>query len=144
MRIIVLGVTALFIASKYEEIHTKNINEYADKTDNAYSKDQILEMENQLVDIINFNFDLPLSIDFFGLLGIIYKFNKIEFRMGYFLLEAYLLDLNNCKFKQSQIGLAACYIILGLRKIKNANTIEDNNFIKYYSDNYQINFDIWK
>ena len=108
-----LGVTALFIASKYEEMYMKNI-------------------------------ELPLSLDFFCLLGTMYKFDKKEFHLGYFLLEAYLLSLQSCKYKQRQIGLAVCYIILGLRNIQNINPImKNNNFLKYYSEIYEINFDIW-
>ena len=113
-----LGVTALFIASKYEEMHMQNINDFVEITARAFNKNQILEMESELIDLVDFNLELPLSIDFFGILGSIYKFDKKEFRLGYFLLEAYLLALNCCKYKQSQISLSVCYIILGLRKMK--------------------------
>ena len=138
-----LGVTALFIASKYEEMYMKNINEFVEITARTFDKYEILKMESELIDLVDFNLELPLSIDFFGVLGSLYKFNKKEFRLGYFLLESYLLALNSCKYKQSIIGLAACYIILGIRKIQNINPNVDNNFIKYYSDVYKINFDIW-
>ena len=139
-----LGVTALFIASKYEEMYMKNINDYVEITARAFNKNQILEMESELIDLIDFNLDLPLSIDFLGLLGSMYKFNKAEFRLSYFLLEAYLFTLNSCKYKQSQISLAVCYIILGLRKINSICPIQETNFIKYYSDLFKINFEIWK
>ena len=139
-----LGITALFIASKYEEMYMKNINEYVEITAKTFNKYEILEMESQLIDLVNFNLELPLSIDFFGLLGTIYEFSKEEYKLGYFLLEAFLLTLNCCKYKQSQIGLAVCYIILGLRKMYNIYPIKENNFLKYYSNIYQVNFDIWK
>jgi hypothetical protein len=100
-------------------------------------------MESQLIDLVNFNLELPLSIDFFGLLGTIYEFSKEEYKLGYFLLEAFLLTLNCCKYKQSQIGLAVCYIILGLRKMYNIYPIKENNFLKYYSNKYKVNFGIW-
>ena len=138
-----LGVTALFIASKYEEMYMKNINEFVDITAKAFDKYEILGMESELIDLVEFNLDLPLSLDFFGLLGSMYKFTKKEYRLGYFLLEAYLLSLHCCKYQQRQIGLAVCYIILGLRKIQNLNQIGEDNFLKYYSDIYNINFEIW-
>lgn len=139
-----LGVTALFISSKYEEMYMKNINDFVEITARAFNKEQILEMESELIDLVDFNLELPLSIDFFGILGSIYKFDKNEFRFGYFLLEAYLFALDCCKYKQSQISLSVCYIILGLRKMKNICPNQDNNFIKYYSNFFKINFDIWK
>ena len=139
-----LGVTSLFIAYKYQEIYMKNINEFVDLTARAFDKSEILEMEKILIDLVEFNLDLPLSNDFFDLLSTIYKFDKKEYNFGCFLLEAFLLDISCCEYKQSQIALAACFIVLGLRKMKNINPFEGNNFIKYYSNEYKINFDIWK
>ena len=91
-----LGVTALFISSKYEEMYMKNINDFVEITARAFNKEQILEMESELIDLVDFNLELPLSIDFFGILGSIYKFDKNEFRFGYFLLEAYLSNKSFC------------------------------------------------
>lgn len=138
-----LGITALFIAAKYEEIYMKTIEDYVNITAKAFDKYEILEMESELIDLVDFNLSLPLSIDFFGLLGSLYKFNSKEFRLGHFLLEAYLLSLNCCNYKQRQIALAACYIILALRKMENLNPNNEKNFVKYYCEIYKINFDIW-
>ena len=101
-------------------------------------------MENVLIDLVDFNLDLPLSIDFFGVLSLIYRFDKKEYKFGSFLLEAFLLDIESCKYKQSEIGLAACYVVLGLRFMKIINPNGDNNFLKYYSEIYKVNFEIWK
>lgn len=139
-----LGVTALFIAMKYEEMYMKNITEFVNLTAQAFDKNEILDMESVLIDLVDFNLDLPLSIDFFGALSSVYEFDKKEYKFGNFLLEAFLLDIDCCKYKQSDIGLAFCYIILGLRQMKNLNPNGEINFIKYYSELYKINFDIWK
>ena len=139
-----LGVTSLFIAYKYEEIYMKNINDFVDLTARAFDKTEILNMEKIIIDLVEFNLDLPLSNDFFDLLSTVYKFDKKEYYFGCFLLEAFLLDINCCKYKQSQIALATCFIVLGLRQMKRINPIEGNNFIKYYCNEYKINFEIWK
>ena len=139
-----LGVTSLFIAFKYEEIYMKNINDFIDLTARAFDKAEILSMEKTIINLVEFNLDLPLSNDFFDLLSTVYKFDKKEYNFGCFLLEAFLLDINCCKYKQSQIGLATCFIILRLRQMKRINPIEDNNFIEYYCKEYKINFEIWK
>ena len=139
-----LGVTSLFIAFKYEEIYMKNINDFIDLTARAIDKAEILSMEKTIINLVEFNLDLPLSNDFFDLLSTVYKFDKKEYNFGCFLLEAFLLDINCCKYKQSQIGLATCFIILRLRQMKRINPIEDNNFIEYYCKEYKINFEIWK
>ena len=139
-----LGVASLFIAFKYEEIHMKNINDFVDLTARAFDKTEILNMEKIIIDLVEFDLDLPLSNDFFDLLSTVYKFDKKEYFFGCFLLEAFLLDINYCKYKQSQIALATCFIVLGLRHMKRINPIEGNNFIEYYCKEYKINFEIWK
>ena len=139
-----LGVTSLFIACKYEEIYSKNINQFVELTARAFDKNEILEMEKTIIDLVDFNLDLPLSDDFFDLLSTVFKFNKKEYNFGCFLLEAFLLDITCCEYKQSQIALATCFIVLGSRQMNRINPIEGNNFVKYYCQEYKVNFDIWK
>ena len=139
-----LGVSSLFIAIKYEEIYMKNINDFVELTARAFDKSEILEMEKTIIDLVEFNLDLPLSHDFFGLLSTVFKFDEKEYIFGCFLLEAFLLDITCCEYKQSQIALATIFIVLGLRQMKRINPIEGNNFIKFYCNEYKVNFDIWK
>ena len=139
-----LGVSSLFIACKYEEIYTKNINQFVELTARAFDKNEILDMEKTIIDLVEFNLDLPLSDDFFDLLSTVFKFNEREYYFGCFLLEAFLLDMTCCEYKQSQIALATCFIVLGSRQINSIHPIEGNNFVKYYCEEYKINFDIWK
>ena len=40
-----IGVTSMFIASKYEEIYAPEVKDFAYVTDSAYSKKEILQME---------------------------------------------------------------------------------------------------
>ena len=77
-----LGITALFIASKYEEMYMKNINEYVEITAKTFNKYEILEMESQLIDLVNFNLELPLSIDFFSNLKL-YSIQQAQFGSVY-------------------------------------------------------------
>ena len=139
-----LGVASLFIAYKYEEIYMKKIDDFVNLAAGAFNKFEILEMERNIIDLVEFNLDLPLCNDFYDLLSTVYKFDKKEYSFGYFLLEAFLLDISCCEYKQSQIGLATAFIILGLRQMKRIDNKEDNNFIKYYCNEYKVNFDIWK
>ena len=139
-----LGVASLFIAYKYEEIYMKKIDDFVNLAAGAFNKLEILEMERNIIDLVEFNLDLPLSNDFYDLLSTVYKFDKKEYCFGYFLLEAFLLDISCCEYKQSQIALATTLIILGLRQMKKIDNKEDNNFIKYYCNEYKVNFDIWK
>lgn len=40
-----VGITAMLIAAKYEEIYPPYIKQFIEITDNAYSKEQILDCE---------------------------------------------------------------------------------------------------
>ena len=44
-----LGVTALMIASKFEEIYPPVTNDYVYITDKAYTKEQVLRMEGSIL-----------------------------------------------------------------------------------------------
>lgn len=47
-----VGVAAMFLASKYEELFPPEINEFVYITDNTYTKDQILHMEKHIFKVI--------------------------------------------------------------------------------------------
>ena len=50
-----IGVTAMLVASKYEEIYAPIVKDFVYITDNAYSKEEILEMERKMLQTLDFN-----------------------------------------------------------------------------------------
>lgn len=58
------GVTAMLVASKYEEMFSPDVGDFAYITDNAYSKCQILEMERVVLRSIKFQLGRPLPLHF--------------------------------------------------------------------------------
>ena len=136
-----LGIASLFISFKCEELLFRNINEFLTLTNNAFSKKELLKMENEILNILKFEIALPLSYDFFQILSVKYEFSNIENEFGYFLLEIFLLDININKYYQSEIALSVCYIILSLRKINENN---EKFFLVYFNDKYNIDNNLWK
>lgn len=59
-----VGVTAMFIASKYEEMYPPEIADFAFVTDRAYTTSQIREMEMKILRVLDFNFGRPLPLQF--------------------------------------------------------------------------------
>ena len=59
-----LGVTAMFVASKYEEMFAPEIGDFVYITDNAYTKKDIRRMECELLKTLDFNLGRPLPLHF--------------------------------------------------------------------------------
>merc|ERR1712077_141424 len=55
-----VGVTAMFIAAKYEEMYAPEIGDFVYITDNAYSQSQIREMEMDVLQVLRFDLGRPL------------------------------------------------------------------------------------
>lgn len=63
-RLQLVGVTAMFIASKYEEMYSPDISDFVYITDNAYTKAEILQMEMLMIKTLQFSFGRPLPLHF--------------------------------------------------------------------------------
>ncbi|KAG9489442.1 hypothetical protein GDO78_005420 [Eleutherodactylus coqui] len=59
-----VGVTALLVASKYEEMYSPEVMDFVYITDNAYSASQIREMEILMLRELNFDLGRPLPLHF--------------------------------------------------------------------------------
>ncbi|KAJ0231038.1 Cyclin-A2-4 [Hirschfeldia incana] len=63
-RLQLLGVTCMLIASKYEEIYAPRIEEFCFITDNTYTREEVLEMESQVLKHFSFQIYTPTSKTF--------------------------------------------------------------------------------
>lgn len=59
-----VGVTAMLIASKYEEIYAPEVRDFVYITDKAYQKEEILKQEFALLTELDFNICTPSSYRF--------------------------------------------------------------------------------
>lgn len=59
-----VGVSAMLLASKYEEMYAPEINDFVYITDHAYTKRQIRQMEAQIFKCLDFSLGKPLSLHF--------------------------------------------------------------------------------
>lgn len=59
-----VGVTAMLVACKYEEMYAPEVGDFAYITDNAFSTAQILEMEQLVLRTLNFALGRPLPLHF--------------------------------------------------------------------------------
>merc|ERR1712090_62233 len=59
-----VGVSAMFIASKVEEMYAPEINDFVYITDNAYTAAEIRQMEIKVLLTLNFALGRPLPLHF--------------------------------------------------------------------------------
>ena len=59
-----VGVTAMLLASKYEEIWAPEVRDFVYISDKAYSREQILDMEKQMLNTLGFHLTVPTPYQF--------------------------------------------------------------------------------
>jgi hypothetical protein len=74
-----LGIASLLISCKSQEIYYPQLKELIDITDGAYVKSELLEMENNVLKILNFNIVSPTSNDFYNIIAKAFNFDKKHF-----------------------------------------------------------------
>ena len=107
-----LGITSLFIASKYEEIYAPSAKDLIFMTDNAYKIEEMIKMENEILGVLKFELTFPTSLRFLELYGDFLKLDEINLFRCYYLNEVSLICYNLCGVCPSLIACACLYINL--------------------------------
>ena len=114
-----LGITALMISCKHEEINVPKVEDFIYITDNAYTKQEVFNMEIDILDKLKYNLLYPSPIKFYEYLSLHFGFDKKKHFLGKYLMETFLLNLICIKFKPSIISCACIYIVMKFFKMKN-------------------------
>ena len=87
-----VGVAALLIATKYEEIYPPNVKDFIYLTDNTYTRPQILAMEQDILFHLQFEIQQTSSYRFLERYWKISLADTVTFFLAQYLLELALLD----------------------------------------------------
>ncbi|CAN6846966.1 unnamed protein product [Brassica oleracea] len=104
-----LGISALLIASKYEEIWPPQVNDLVYVTDNAYNSKQILVMEKTILGNLEWYLTVPTQYVF------LVRFIKASVsdpemeNMVHFLAELGMMHYDTLKFCPSMLAASAVY-----------------------------------
>ncbi|NWH92615.1 CCNB2 protein, partial [Aegithalos caudatus] len=114
-----VGVTALLIASKYEEILSPDVADFVYITDNAYTSNEIREMEMSILKELNFDLGRPLPIHFLRRASKAGEADAKQHTLAKYLMELTLIDYDMVHHRPSEIAAAALCLsqkILGHNK----------------------------
>lgn len=111
-----LGGTAFFIAAKFYERKPPLINELVYISDGAYNIDEVIMMEIQILQALNFSLCTSLSCQFLRFyVKCTGKSNK-ALKLAQFILEKSLLDYEIIEQEDSKIAAASLLLALKIKK----------------------------
>ncbi|PNY04244.1 cyclin-a2-2-like protein [Trifolium pratense] len=114
-RLQLLGITCMFIASKYEEICAPRVEEFCFITDNTYTKQEVVKMEKEVLNLLRFQLCVPTTKTFLRRFiqaaQSSYKDPRIELEfLANYLAELTLVDYSFLQFLPSHVAASAVFL----------------------------------
>jgi len=107
-----VGVAAMFIASKYEEMYAPEIGDFVYITDRAYTESQIREMEIKILAALGFELGRPLPLHFLRRNSKAGNVDALTHTLAKYAMELTLVDYKMAHIKPSIIAAAALALSL--------------------------------
>lgn len=105
-----LGISALLLACKYEEIYFPHISDFYCITDRAFSIQQIINCEFLICKMLNYFILTCYPIRFLELYKYIFDLSEAEFFFCKLILEVSLMDSRFLEFDRSIVALTAVFV----------------------------------
>jgi G2/mitotic-specific cyclin 2 len=110
-RLQLVGVTALFIASKYEEVLSPHVSNFRHVADDAFTEEEILSAERFVLTALNYDISrYPNPMNFLRRISKADNYDVQTRTLGKYLLEISCLDHRFIGHPPSQIAAAAMYM----------------------------------
>jgi hypothetical protein len=119
-----VGISALMIACKYEEIYSPEINDLLVITENTYTKEELLYMERDILICLGYNITIPSILKFYDLLCINFGLSESHYSLGRYLIEMFLLDYRVNKYNHSLIACSIIYLVMKIHGYTNYHQIK--------------------
>ena len=105
-----VGVTALLIASKFEEVFPAQIKDCVFFTDNAFTPREILEMEVSILQELRYEVCVPTGYHFIKQLTFALNFTPMEMALAGYFAERALQEHEMLDHRPNFLAAAACYL----------------------------------
>ncbi|KAH9316296.1 hypothetical protein KI387_024923, partial [Taxus chinensis] len=105
-----VGLTALLVAAKYEEIWPPKVEDLLEISKNSYTHDQILSMEKLMLNKLRFNLTVPTPYVFLKrFLKAAQADEELE-KLTFYLIELCLVEYESLQWKPSMLAASATCI----------------------------------
>ncbi|KAI4251617.1 MAG: hypothetical protein LQ352_004738 [Teloschistes flavicans] len=105
-----VGVTAMFIASKYEEVLSPHVQNFKHVADDGFSEEEILKAERFVLAALNYDLSYPNPMNFLRRISKADNYDIQTRTLGKYLLEISLVDHRLMKYPPSQIAAGSMYL----------------------------------
>jgi len=133
-----VGITAMFIGAKYEEIYAPECNDFVHVSDGAYEKDQILETEQIILNTLNFNLTCPSALHFLRRYSKAAGSDYNVHTLCKYLIELVLVDVKMLRYLPSEIAAGAVYVARAMTKKSPLWTPTLHHYSTYSEDHINV------
>ncbi|KIW06862.1 uncharacterized protein PV09_02538 [Verruconis gallopava] len=109
-RLQLVGVTAMFIASKYEEVLSPHVQNFRHVADDGFTEEEILSAERFVLQALNYDLRYPNPMNFLRRISKADNYDVQTRTVGKYLLEISCLDHRFLEFPPSQVAAAAMFL----------------------------------
>ena len=107
-----VGVTALFLACKYEEIYPPEVRDCVYITDRAYTDEEVLDMEQDIVAKLQFCFTVPTAYPFLQRFFTLVRASDLVKHAASYYNERTLQEHEMLQYRPSEICAASVVLAL--------------------------------
>jgi G2/mitotic-specific cyclin 2 len=109
-RLQLVGVTGMFIASKYEEVISPNVANFRHVADDGFTEEEILSAERYVLTALNYDLSYPNPMNFLRRISKADNYDIQTRTLGKYLMEISLLDHRFMGYLPSHIAAASMYL----------------------------------
>ena len=105
-----VGITAMFIASKYEEVLSPHVQNFKHVADDGFTEEEILKAERFVLAALNYDLSYPNPMNFLRRISKADNYDIQTRTLGKYLLEVSLVDHRFMCFHPSHIAAASMFL----------------------------------
>lgn len=107
-----LGISALYLSCKYEEIYFASLHDFSYVTENTFSTKEIIEMESKILEMVDFFICTSYPLRFLEIYKLLFNLTDPQFYFCQLLIEITLMDSRFLEFDHSLIALSSIFIMI--------------------------------